>query len=70
MTDHNIKKHDISGKGNMQQELVENSKGTRKVLLDRDIIPEELEAQEDIKKIEKRREQQKKISEKKKKKIS
>lgn len=55
VTDHNIKKHDISGKENMEEELVENSKWTRKVLLDRWIVPEELPAQEDIKKIERRK---------------
>lgn len=65
VTDHNIKKHNLSGKGAMESELIENSKGTRKVLLERGIVPEELEPQEDIKKIEQRREQQKKLSEKK-----
>jgi DNA-damage-inducible protein D len=56
VTDHNIKKHDISWKSNLENELVENSTSTRKVLLDRWIIPEELAAEEDIKKLEKRRE--------------
>lgn len=55
VTDHNIKKHNLSWKKQMEDELVENSKWTRKVLLDRWIVPEELEAQEDIKKVEKRK---------------
>jgi len=66
VTDHNIKKHNISGKSGMENELVENSKGTRKVLLDRWIIPEELPAEEDIKKIERRKNNQLKNSQKKK----
>lgn len=65
VTDHNIKKHGIAWKSNMEKELVENSEGTRKVLLDRWITPEDLPVQEDIKKIERRKSQQR-ISEKKK----
>lgn len=54
VTDHNIKTHNITWKQNLENELIENSKGTRKVLLDRWIVPEELESQEDIKKVERR----------------
>lgn len=58
MTDHNIKKKNISGKQNLQNELVSNAKETRNTLLKRWIVPEELQAQEDLKKIEKRREKE------------
>jgi DNA-damage-inducible protein D len=55
MTDHNIKDKNISWKSNLENELISNSKATRKTLLDRWIIPEELETQEDLKKIEKQK---------------
>lgn len=55
MTDHNIKKHNIHGKVGMTDEVVKNSKATRKVLLTRGIKPEDLEAEEDLKKVEVRR---------------
>lgn len=55
MTDHNIKKENIIWKWNLETELIENSKTTRKALLERKIVPEELEAQEDLKKIEAKR---------------
>ena len=55
MTDHNIKKENIIWKWNLETELIENSKTTRKALLERKIVPEELEVQEDLKKIEAKR---------------
>jgi hypothetical protein len=61
MTDHNIKKENISGKWNLENELVENSKTTRNALLDRNIIPENLEKQEDLKKIEAKRNKENKL---------
>ena len=61
MTDHNIKKKNIKWKWNLEWELIDNSKATRKTLLERWIKPEELEAQEDLKLIEKRRKNQKKL---------
>lgn len=65
ITDHNIKKKNIQGKYGLEQELVDNSKATRKTLLNRGIIPEVLEPQEDLKQIEKRREKEEKMLEKK-----
>lgn len=53
MTDHNIKDKNIKWKSNLENELVANSKATRKTLIERDIIPEKLEKQEDLKLIEK-----------------
>ena len=54
MTDHNIKDKNIKWKNNLENELIDNSKATRKTLLERDIIPEELERQEDLKILEKK----------------
>ena len=53
MTDHNIKEKNIFGKEAMNEEVVKNSKATRKILLERGIIPEKIKAEEDLKKIEK-----------------
>jgi DNA-damage-inducible protein D len=55
MTDHNIKEHNITGKEKLTQELVSNASSTRKAMLERWITPEQLPAQEDLKKITKRR---------------
>lgn len=55
MTDHNIKHKNIRGSYHMTEEVVKNSKATRQTLLSRDIIPEMLKPQEDIKKISSRR---------------
>lgn len=55
ITDHNIKKHNIHGQVGMTEEVVKNSKATRKVLLSRGVKPEELGPEEDLKKVEGRR---------------
>ena len=54
MTDHNIKKKNLEWKSKLEWELVDNSKATRKTLIERWISPENLEAQEDLKKVEKK----------------
>ncbi len=59
MTDHNIKQKNLEWKSKLEWELVDNSKATRKTLIKRWIVPEELEAGEDLKKIEKKRESRK-----------
>jgi DNA-damage-inducible protein D len=56
ITDHNIRNKNIEWKNNLENELIDNSKETRKTLMNRWIIPENIEAEEDLKKIEKRRE--------------
>jgi DNA-damage-inducible protein D len=61
ITDHNIKKNNTQWKPYLEKELIENSKATRKTLLDRWITPEELNPQEDIKQIEKRRKLEQKL---------
>ena len=55
MTDHNIKQRNLRGVHQMTEEVVKNSKATRETLLSRGITPEELKAQEDLRKIESRR---------------
>lgn len=62
MTDHNIKKKNIYGRDHLEGEVVANSKATRKTLLERGIRPEDLEAEEDLKKIEGRRKKEKKLT--------
>ena len=55
MTDHNIKEKNLRGKEQMTEEVIKNSRATRKTLLSRGIRPENLKAEEDIKKVEMRR---------------
>lgn len=55
MTDHNIRTQNLMGRNRLETEVVANSTATRSALLARGIIPEKLKAEEDIKKIEKRR---------------
>ncbi|NDK08764.1 DNA damage-inducible protein D [Candidatus Gracilibacteria bacterium] len=67
MTDHNIKENNIIGKQHLENELVSNAKETRKTMIARGIVPEQLKPQPDLKLIEKRRKiESKKIGEKKK----
>lgn len=54
MTDHNIKGKDIKGKEYLEKELIANAHATRQAMLKRWITPEELPAQEDLKKVENR----------------
>lgn len=51
MTDHNIKKNNLRGLPQLSEEVIKNSKATRKTLLSRGIRPENLKAEEDLKKI-------------------
>jgi DNA-damage-inducible protein D len=55
MTDHNITTQNLEWKTNLESELVQNATATREAMIQRWIIPEDLPAQEDLKKIEKRR---------------
>ncbi len=54
MTDHNIKDKNIIWKNNLENELIESSEITREALVKKWIQPEWLEAQEDLKKIERK----------------
>lgn len=64
MTDHNIRTKDLKGRDYLEREVIANSKATRDALLARNIVPERLPAEEDIKKIERRRAQQQKAIDK------
>jgi len=55
MTDHNIKQKNLRGRYQMTEEVIKNSKATRQTLLSRDIRPENLKAEEDLKLVESRR---------------
>lgn len=55
MTDHNIRTKNLIGRDKLEAEVRANSSATRTALLERGIVPEKLKAEEDIKKIEKRR---------------
>jgi DNA-damage-inducible protein D len=50
----NAKDKVLKTEGEISAEHIKNNKGVRKLLLDRGIIPEELPAEEDIKKLERR----------------
>jgi len=55
MTDHNIKDKNLRGSYKLNEEVIKNSRATRRTLLSRDIKPESLKPQEDIKKVVSRR---------------
>lgn len=54
LTNFNVQKENMKGEQKITAEHLKNNKGVRDLLLKRGIKPEELEAEEDIKKIERR----------------
>ena len=50
----NTKEKDLSTEGTISEEHIRNNKGVRGLLVERGIIPEELPAEEDLKKLERR----------------
>ncbi|MBI5140141.1 MAG: DNA damage-inducible protein D [Candidatus Vogelbacteria bacterium] len=60
MTDHNIKDKNLRGSHQMTAEVVKNSRTTRQALLSRGIKPEDLKAEEDLKKVASRRSKEEK----------
>lgn len=54
ITNFNVKKENLHGENQVTEEHVKNNQGVRKILLERNIYPEELPPAEDIKKLEKR----------------
>jgi DNA-damage-inducible protein D len=54
ITNYNVKKNDLKGEGNITHEHVKNNKDVRALLGKSGIKPEELPAEEDIKKLERR----------------
>jgi len=60
ITNFNVKKEDLGTEGEITFEHVKNNKGVRKLLLDRNIIPESLPPDKDVKKVERQLEGEKK----------
>ena len=61
----NAKDKVLNTEGKISAEHIKNNKGVRKLLLDRGIKPEELPAEEDIKKLERRvKSEEKQVSKK------
>jgi len=54
ITNFNVKKDDLCGENKITGEHIKNNTRVRKVLLEDDIIPENLPAEEDIKKVERK----------------
>lgn len=54
MTSVNVQSKDLRGQSKIEQEHVDNNLAVRKMLLERGIVPEQLPAAEDVKKVERR----------------
>ena len=54
ITNFNVQKDNMKGEKKITGEHIKNNTGVRKLLLDRGIKPEELPAEEDVKKVERR----------------
>ena len=54
ITNFNIKQHNLGTEGNITKEHVKNNEEIRKLLRQRGIVPENLPADEDVKKVERR----------------
>ena len=64
MTSVNVQTKDLHGEGSITKEHIDNNAAVRKMLVERGIIPENLPAAEDLKKVERRLEsEQKKVLE-------
>ena len=62
MTSVNVQTKDLHGEGSITQEHIDNNAAVRKMLVERGIIPENLPAAEDVKKVQRRLEsEQKKV---------
>jgi len=53
MTDHNIKEKNLVGKPKLEKEVYENSVATRRTMLKRGILPENLKPEKDIQQVKK-----------------
>lgn len=54
ITNHNVRQNDLQGETPITQEHVQNNQSIRNLLVERGIKPEELPAEEDLKKLERR----------------
>lgn len=69
MTNVNVQTKDIKGESAITKEHIDNNQAVRNMLLERGIVPENLPAAEDVKKVERRlKSEEKKALENKKKK--
>jgi len=64
MTSHNVVEKDLDGDTLIKTEHVDNNKAVRKMMTERGIIPENLNVEEDIKKLEAKHKREKKIADK------
>ncbi|CAM5290001.1 hypothetical protein [Rhodanobacter lindaniclasticus] len=60
ITNTQVKQHDLHGETSITKEHVKNNRDVRKLLTDRDIVPEKLPAAEDVKKLARRLESEEK----------
>lgn len=60
LTSVNVQTKDLQGEGSITQEHIDNNAAVRKMLVERGIIPENLPAAEDVKKVERRLEREQK----------
>ena len=60
MTNMNVQTKDLYGEASISNEHIENNQAVRKMLLERGIVPEDIPAAEDVKKVERRIESEKK----------
>lgn len=54
LTGHNVNEKDLKGQSTIIKEHIDNNLEVRKILMKRDVKPEELPASEDLKKVQKR----------------
>ena len=54
MTNVNVQTKDLYGIGPIAEEHIDNNRAVRKIMLERGIVPEDLPAEEDVKKVERR----------------
>jgi len=54
MTSVNVQAKDLNGIAKIEKEHIDNNLAVRKMLIDRGIVPENLPASEDVKKVERR----------------
>lgn len=54
MTSVNVQQKDLHGMTSIEREHIDNNKAVRDMLLSRGIVPEQLPASEDVKKVERR----------------
>ncbi|CAM5294141.1 DNA damage-inducible protein D [Rhodanobacter lindaniclasticus] len=61
ITNTQVKQHDLHGETSITKEHVKNNRDVRKLLTDRDIVPEKLPAAEDVKKLRRLESEEKKL---------